>query len=136
MKAIVIKIIDSALSYLGTPYKWGGTDRQGLDCSGLMLIAFKGGGISIPRVSEDQAKIGPQIDPEELNLGDMVFFTDVPGNKKITHVGLVSSLSAESKTVTFIHASSSKGVMESDLNSDYWQSVFLLAIRPSAFLNN
>lgn len=134
MKAIIKKIVDGAGLYLGTPYKHGGTDTEGIDSSGLMMMAFKSGGINIPRISDDQAKIGTQVELDDINPGDMLFFTDQPGNQEITHVGLVRLKSAEKKSITFIHASSSKGVTESEFFTDHWQGIFLQAIRPSAFI--
>ncbi len=135
MQRIIRKIIDTALSYKGTPYLWGGTTTEGMDCSGLMIKAFKAGGINIPRVADEQAKIGATMELNELTPGDLLFFTDQPGNDKITHVGLITKVSEDLSSVTFVHASSSRGVMESEFFSDYWQSVYLQATRPSAFLS-
>lgn len=131
---VIEQIIQEALSYKGTPYQWGGFSRQGIDCSGLMVKAFQAGGFNIPRVAGDQAKIGPMVEVDELIPGDLVFFTDHPGNMGITHVGLVSVTNFPTHSITFVHASSSKGVMESELLSPYWQGVYLGAVRPSAFL--
>lgn len=135
MSQLVQTIIDTARSFTGTPYQWGGNTNQGIDCSGLMVAAFQSAGLHIPRIAGDQAKIGPEIELDELIPGDLVFFTDKPGNTAITHVGLVAHVDLTNRRVGFIHASSSKGVMESELFSNYWQGVFLKATRPKAFIS-
>jgi probable lipoprotein NlpC len=127
-------VINTALSYVGTPYQWGGTTKQGMDCSGLTIVAFKAAGLNIPRIAGDQTKIGKVVQIDELLPGDLLFFTDKPGNTAITHVGLVVKPNYASHSVVFVHASSSpKGVMQDELLSKYWQSVFLSATRPSFF---
>lgn len=135
MSQLIQTIIDKARSFTGTPYQWGGNTAQGMDCSGLMVAAFQSAGLHIPRIAGDQAKIGSEIELDELIPGDLVFFTDKPGNTEITHVGLVSLVDLAKRKISFIHASSSQGVMESELFSNYWQGVFLKATRPKAFIS-
>lgn len=134
MKKIINKIVETALSYKGTPYLWAGTNSEGMDCSGLVVASFKAGGISVPRIAGDQAKIGPPMELDELEPGDLVFFTDKVGNTAITHVGIITQTDYKNNSTQFIHASSSKGVMESELLSGYWRELFLTATRPSAFI--
>lgn len=136
MLAVINEVINTALSFKGTPYQWGGSTKQGMDCSGLIVESFKAAGVQMPRVAGEQAKTGPNIYLDQLQPGDLVFFSDKPGNKTITHVGLVVRTNYPIGSVTFLHASSSKyGVMESELLSFYWQGVFLTAVRPQAFLS-
>lgn len=130
------KVIDTALSFKGTPYKWGGTTSAGMDCSGLVSTAFKAAGIDLHRVASAQSTQGVNVEIDQLKPGDMVFFTNKRGNSKITHVGVVSETNYDVHSVTFVHASSSRGVMESELLSRYWQGVFICATRPHQFLQD
>ena len=81
----VDRVLARARSYVGTPYKLGGTSRRGIDCSGLMLRSFQAVGYQLPRVSADQAKVGKPIRKKDLRRGDMVFFAK---GKRVNHVGL------------------------------------------------
>ena len=121
-------VIETARTYQGTPYLYGGTTRLGLDCSGLLQLSFNEAGVSIPRSSNEQAGWGEPVKPADLQPGDLVFFGASPGSRTITHVGLVTIVDAEG--VDFIHASTSLGVVENSLESDYYLSRFVRAVRP------
>jgi probable lipoprotein NlpC len=122
-------IIKTARSYIGTPYKWGGTTRAGMDCSGLLYNSFLVAGITIPRTSKDQGKFGRKVSFYELQPGDLVFFSAKKGSPKVTHVGLVTDVK-DKHNVQFIHASSSLGVVENNIYSKYYRSIFVKARRP------
>ncbi len=127
--------ISKAREFLGTPYLWGGNTKQGIDCSGLMLQAFQAVGHPVPRVAGDQKQIGQHVEIDELVSGDLIFFTDKPGNTTITHVGMVTSTDYDNDVVNFIHASSSpKGVMEANALADWWQELYVGATRPEVFV--
>lgn len=109
-----LALIREAISWIGTPYVYGGESKDGADCSGFVMMAYKNAlGIKLPRTSADQGDFCENIDIKKLEVGDLVFFHG--GNsKKVSHVGIYVG---EGK---FIHASSSKGVMISDLDMKYF----------------
>ena len=79
-------IAEGALSYVGTPYKRGGADRRGVDCSGLVQVVYEFLGFDLPRDSKDQAGMGTRVDSlEQLRPFDLVFFGDQGG---IDHVAI------------------------------------------------
>ena len=122
------KVISVARSYIGTPYKFGGTSRAGMDCSGLMLLSFKEVNVTLPRTSAEQSTVGTAIKYSELAPGDMVFFTDKKGGTKVVHAGLVSVVNGP-RDVKFIHSSTKLGVVESDLYVSYYESILIKARR-------
>lgn len=121
-------LITTARSYTGTSYQWGGTTRAGMDCSGLLLNSFRAIDYTIPRTSAEQSKIGKKVGKNKVQAGDLVFFATGKKKRKITHVGLVTEVRGDDN-VKFIHASTSLGVVESNLKSDYYQKRFRQARR-------
>ncbi len=128
---VVNDLINTAKSYGGTGYRTGGGTSVGLDCSGLVQVSFKQIGLKLPRTAAEQAVVGQTIAVEELRPGDLVFFnTDFKGKSisKINHTGIVTHVKGE-EGIMFIHASSSRGVIEDNLYADYWQRGFIKATR-------
>ena len=82
-----LKLIAAAQSFLGTPYRYAGIDRRGLDCSGLVYLSFKEGlDFTVPRTAESIYAWTERIDTQELAPGDLVFF--VTAGQRISHVGI------------------------------------------------
>lgn len=107
---------ESINSYLGTPYRWGGNTRQGIDCSGFTKAVYKQSqGVEIPRVSRQQAQVGMTVSQRQLTYGDLVFFSKY-GQGRITHVGIYVG------NGQFAHSSCSKGVNITQLNKRYYQA--------------
>jgi probable lipoprotein NlpC len=117
------KVVSTARTFIGTPYKYGGTTRSGMDCSALLINSFSAVKLNLPRSSEAQSKVGTEIKMHELKPGDLVFFATGNKKKQITHVGLVTDVKAKDN-VKFIHASSSLGVVETNLFAEYYQKRF------------
>lgn len=121
-KEIRDNIIDFAKTFQGTRYKFGGTTKAGMDCSGLVFTAFKTENITLPRISRDMATKGILISFKDIEEGDLVFFKTTSKNT-ITHVGLV----VESKRgeVKFIHSTTQAGVIISSMEEAYWKKAFV-----------
>lgn len=127
INSFVYQIMAEAESYLGVPYRYGGTTRSGIDCSAFVQRVFHMFDQQMPRVSAAQAKEGRPITKEELRAGDLVFFA-TNGGKRVSHVGIVHNVTEEGD-VEFIHASTSIGVTVTPLSNDYWSKRFLYAKR-------
>lgn len=117
------EVIDFAKSFQGTRYKYGGTTRAGMDCSGLICTSFEQAAqISLPRSSRDMAKEGVKISLKNAAPGDLVFFRTTR-SKTISHVGLVVDI--KNGSLQFIHSSTSSGVIISSLDETYWKKAFV-----------
>ena len=112
----------TALSLRGIPYRNGGTDLTGFDCSGFTQYVFAQHGVSIPREVREQFRMGTLVQTDQLVAGDLLFFaTTDPG---ASHVGI--SIGGDE----FVHAPSSTGVVRVEhLGSSYWSPRFLGARR-------
>lgn len=120
-------VISTARSYTGTPYKYGGTTRAGMDCSALVYHAYYSVGVTMPRISSDQSKVGKKVGAKDLERGDLLFFATGRKKNQVTHAGIVTEVSRND--VRFIHSSTSLGVSEDYLSNRYWTKVFLFARR-------
>lgn len=110
-------VVMAALSQVGTPYVYGGSDpREGLDCSGLTQLAHAAAGVRIPRISTEQRAAARPVRRSPAP-GDLVFFKTGPSQY---HVGLMID------GQRFVHASTSKRrVRLASLSNDYWRRRYL-----------
>jgi len=108
-------------SWQRTPYRLGGNSKRGVDCSGFVKITYQDVfAKSIPRTTKLLARVGKSISPKNLKFGDLVFFKT---SRKVRHVGIYIGRGK------FIHASTSRGVMQSNLDSIYWKKHYWMAKR-------
>jgi cell wall-associated NlpC family hydrolase len=111
--------------YLGVPYRLGGIDPQGFDCSGLTYYVYHRLGLELPRSAAQQAAVGRRVRRGQLKAGDLVFFATGRG-REVTHEGLYLG------GRTFIHApGQGKTVIISRLDSDYYSRAYHSARRVS-----
>ena len=114
-------VIAEAYSYLGTPYRYGGTSRSGIDCSGFTMKVFGAFGISLPHGATSQYRMCRSVTTAERAPGDLVFFAT--GGSGIGHVGIYLGGGQ------FIHSSTSSGVIISSLYESYYARTYLYAAR-------
>lgn len=113
--AMVERLIEGARGWIGTPYRYGGTDRSGADCSGFLQRLFADvAAVSLPRNSAKQAEYCRPVARERLQPGDLVFFNGSRIGGSIGHVGLYVGGGR------MIHASSSRGIIESSMTDAYY----------------
>ena len=117
----IVTLIDSAYSYIGTPYKWAGTSRSGMDCSGFVSTAFSAINVPLSRSSIEMSTQGKDIPLSQAEVGDLLFFKTNRKRNRISHVGIVVGVGDE---VKFIHASVSQGITVSSLSENYWQKAY------------
>lgn len=119
------KAIKTAQSFLGTKHVLAGTTKDGIDCSGLVMMSLKSTGVELPHNSHGQARFGriiPLID--SLKRGDLVFFIhSFKSEFFITHSGIYLG------NKRFIHASASKGVTTNSIIEPYWKPKFIFGTR-------
>ena len=120
--AIAYSVTGTALGLRGTPYRNGGSDPSGFDCSGLVRYVFAQHGIFVPRTVGEQYRAGHAIDPQQMAAGDLVFFSTVaPG---ASHVGI--AIGGDE----FVHAPSGSGEVRVErLSAPYWSTRFVGARR-------
>ena len=122
------KLLKTALSYKGTNYKAGGTDKHGMDCSGLVITSYLQIELNLPRTSKEQSAIGSSVKKEEAKEGDLIFFATSGKEIGINHVGIITSVDND-MGLRFIHSSVKGGVMEDSMNESYYQKTFVKVMR-------
>ena len=112
------KVTERAVSFLGTPYRYGGTTPKGFDCSGFIQYVYKTSiNIGLPRLAREQARAGKSVSGKELRPGDIVYFKIK--RQRSPHVGIYLGRNK------FIHAPSSGGrVNIQNIQSKYWRKLY------------
>ena len=119
--AVNIQLQDQYRQWRGVPYRLGGMSRQGVDCSGFTTLTYLTRfGIRIPRTVKEQVQVGGSIKKNRLQGGDLLFFKT---GYWARHVGIYFGGGK------FLHASLSKGVIISSLESGYWRRKYWTARR-------
>ena len=106
-------LVETALGFQGTPYRFGGSSPSGFDCSGFVQWVFAMHGTALPREVRDQYRAGRDIDRDDVQAGDLVFFETV--SRGASHVGIALGGGE------FVHAPSSRGVVRIErYDGAYW----------------
>lgn len=113
------ELVDAALKWIGTRYRYGGDSRNGTDCSGLVMRLYSDVcAVKIPRTTSAQHDFCTRLKRKDARPGDLVFFGSSKSGSSVSHVGLYIGKGE------MIHASSSQGVVVSDIEKGYWADRF------------
>lgn len=110
-------VLSVASELKGTPYCAAGDDPDCFDCSGFVSYCFAKAGMTIPRTSTELYAFGQSVDVSDMKPGDLIFFNTT--GKGVSHVGIVVD------AVTFIHSSTSSGVITTSMGDPYWNKRFI-----------
>lgn len=113
------RLISEAHKWIGTKYRYGGQSKSGTDCSGMVMALYMDVyGIKLPRSSREQQKFCQSVNKRNLRKGDLLFFSSSKNSRSVSHVGLYIGHDR------MIHASSSRGVIISDITDKYYTSTY------------
>ncbi|HEY2491669.1 MAG TPA: C40 family peptidase [Paenibacillus sp.] len=120
-------IINYGKTFMGKPYKFGASTSttRNFDCSSLMKRIYGNYGVTLPRSSVQQSKVGYAVSKANLKAGDLVFFSSGSraNGKNVTHVGIYMG------SGKMLHTYGSPGVTVSDINKGNWKKTYLKARR-------
>ena len=124
-------VVSAAQSVLGTPYRFGGIDSNGMDCSGLVYFSFANAGKTVPRTVEELFNTSLAVQNTQLLPGDLVFFRINDNIVQINHVGIYIGQGQ------FIHApKTGKQVLITTLATPYWRDRFIRGGRLNIFIHD
>ncbi len=122
-------LIENATMHLGLPYRRGGKTPRGFDCSGFTGYVFRSVGIRLGASSRDQFRQGEPVETDQLQPGDLVFFSGRAGGyDRVGHVGMVIDTDSDG-TIRFIHSTHRSGITISRLDEPYYSSRYMGARR-------
>lgn len=114
-------VTEEAQKYIGVPYRFGGADTHGFDCSGFIQYVFRKKGVALPRAADEQYGLGQQVARNALQPGDLVFFSTYESGA--SHSGIYVGGGH------FISATTSRGIAVADMTSGYWFERYIGAKR-------
>lgn len=114
-------VTEEARKYIGIPYRFGGADTAGFDCSGFIQYIFRKKGVTLPRAADEQYSLGKKVSMSALQPGDLVFFSTYESG--VSHSGIYIG------DGSFISATSSRGIAIADMTSGYWFERYIGAKR-------
>ncbi|MDH5691614.1 MAG: C40 family peptidase [Gammaproteobacteria bacterium] len=116
------RVVFSAIQFIGVPYKFGGTSLNGVDCSGLVYLAYQNAGMHVPRTSKEQYSKSQKVRTNSLRPGDLLFFK--LQSRNVSHVGIFLG------DGRFIHAPrTGKNVSYAHINNPFWSKRLVSAGR-------
>lgn len=125
-----LMLVAMAKEYIGTPYRYAGRSPKGFDCAGFALYLYRHFGHDLPGWSGAQAMLGIEVnDTRNLQPGDLVFFGGRHHTKTIGHTGIAIQTDPSTGIFTFIHASTTNGVIISRSTEPYYAQRYLTARR-------
>ena len=129
------ELLQIANRHIGVRYVFGGTSpERGFDCSGFVQYVYRKTGYSLPRATQQQAAVGKKVKRNDLQPGDLVFFTGSDKNSGIVgHVGIVTEINRNGQ-FSFIHVTTRAGVRIDSIEQPYWNVRYLSARRIIGYL--
>jgi N-acetylmuramoyl-L-alanine amidase len=109
------RVRNDAIRFLGVRYVWGGTTPRGFDCSGYVQYLYKRQGVYLPRVAQQQSRVGRIVSRSNMRVGDLMYFSSTRRLNRVTHVGIYIG------NGNFIHASSVGRVVITNVNKAYYR---------------
>lgn len=123
-------IIDYSVSFLRTPYRYGGQSRKGIDCSGFVSGVYNKFGVTLPHSSKDMIASGRPVELGEVHKGDLLFFRNTNHRRKgVGHVAIVTDV--KDGNIVFIHSARVGGVRFDNLSTPYYLNHYFRAVRLS-----